>query len=74
MAMPQTVEKSKHYRHREAFLSDQGEMARRGWKASAIRTYDVRNGPLSRILLRRPTHAEVDVSYTRKDWSTDDVE
>ena len=68
MAMPQGVVKSKHYPDHEAFRSDQDEMERSGWKASAIRTYEVRNGPLRRILWRRPVHSEVDVSYTREQW------
>jgi hypothetical protein len=60
------VERCKHYPDIDAFRADQLEMERRGWKASAIRTYDVPNGPLKRVFLRRPMHSEVDVAYTHE--------
>jgi hypothetical protein len=69
MAMPQTVEKCKHYPDPDAFHADQVEMRRRGWTDSDVRLRTIRNGPLVRVLLRRPTHTEVDVRYTRGVWS-----
>lgn len=67
MAMPSTVEQSKHYRDEKRFKADRQTMERAGWRISAVIPRPPRKRGL-RSLLRRSPKPELDVLYTRRQW------